>query len=138
MSVSIPESHRDLLERPIYAVVTTVMPDGQPQSTVVWVDAEGDRVRFSVGQSRQKIKNLQANPRVTFMLIDPDNAFRWLEIRGQVVEMNFERGHELIEALSRKYMGQPYYGGYNTWLTAEQDPRLFIAVQPTKITAFGR
>jgi PPOX class probable F420-dependent enzyme len=138
MSVSIPESHRDLLERPIYATVTTVMPDGQPQSTVVWVDAEGDRVRFSVGQGRQKIKNLQANPRVTFMLIDPDNPYRWMEIRGKVVEMNFERGHELIEALSWKYMGQPYYGGFNARVTAEQDPRLFIAVQPTKITTFGR
>lgn len=138
MSVSIPPSHRDLLERPIYAVVTTVMPDGQPQSTVVWVDADEDLVRFSVTQGRQKVKNLHSNPRVTFMLIDPDNPYRWMEIRGQVVEMNLERGHELIEALSWKYMGQSYYGGFNTRVTGEQDPRLFIAVQPTKITTFGR
>lgn len=128
----IPDTHKDLVEKPYYAVVTTVMPDGQPQSTVVWVDYDGENIRFNTARGRQKDKNLQDNPKVTLVIVDPNDGFHWLEVRG-TAEMTEEGGREQIEALSHKYMGQKYYGGYNTWKKPEDETRLVVRIHATKL-----
>jgi len=133
MIALIPETHQDLLERPIFVVATTVMPDGQPQSTVVWWDDEGDFVRINTARGRQKEKNLLRNPKITLMAVDPDDGYHWLEIRGVVDSMTEEGGVEHIEALSRKYNnGQGYYGGY-TQKKPEDETRLIVYIRPLKV-----
>jgi PPOX class probable F420-dependent enzyme len=84
---AIPEADRDLLEGRIYAVLATVMPDGQPQSTVVWCDYDGTHVLINTMRGFRKEKNMRANPRVTLLAYDQCNPLRSLEVRGTVVEM---------------------------------------------------
>jgi PPOX class probable F420-dependent enzyme len=134
---TIPDSHRDLLEKPVYAIVTTLMPDGQPQSTVVWADMEGDNVRFNTARGRQKDKNLQQDPRVTLVLVDPQDPFRWLEVRGTTT-MTEAGGREQIEALSWKYTGQKYYGGFNKRTNPEDETRVIVTIHATKVQVVGR
>ena len=137
MPDQIPDEFKDLLERPIYPIATTVMPDGQPQSTVVWADAEGDFVRINTVKGRQKERNLRRNPKITLVFVDPDNAYRWIEVRGEVESMTEEGGVDHIEALSRKYnKGQAYYGDFNTRTTREQETRLVVNIRPTKVFAY--
>lgn len=133
----IPDSHKDLFEKPIYAVVTTVMPDGQPQSTVVWADMVDGNVRFNTARGRQKDKNLQRNPKVTIVLVDPENPFRWIEVRGTST-MTEDGGRDQIEALSWKYKGQKYYGGFNTRTNPEDETRLVVTIHATKVLTVGR
>jgi PPOX class probable F420-dependent enzyme len=129
----IPDTHKDLVEKPYYAVVTTVMPDGQPQSTVVWADYDGENIRFNTARGRQKDKNLQDNPKVTLVIVDPTNGFHWLEVRG-TAEVTEEGGREHIEALSQKYTGQKYYGGFNTYSTPENETRVTVRINATKVS----
>lgn len=131
----IPDSHKDLVEKPYFGVVTTVMPDGQPQSTVVWVDYDGENLRFNTARGRQKDKNLLANPKVTLVIVDPHNGFHWLEVRG-TAEVTEAGGREHIESLSRKYTGRNYYGDFNTRTTPEQETRLKITIHATKVNLF--
>jgi PPOX class probable F420-dependent enzyme len=134
MSATIPDDFRDLFERPIYAVVTTVMPSGQPQSTVVWVDYDGTFVRINTVQGRQKERNLRRNPKITLVLLDPDNAYRWIEVRGQVESITEGGGVEHIEALSRKYNnGRAYYGDWNTRTTPQTETRVVVNIRPVKV-----
>ncbi|NWG16153.1 MAG: PPOX class F420-dependent oxidoreductase [Chloroflexi bacterium] len=135
-AVLIPESHRDLLEKPVYAVLTTLMPDGQPQSTVVWADYDGQHVRVNMTYGRQKEKNIRRDPRVSLVLLDPDNPYRWLEVRGQVTAISEEGGTEHIEALSWKYQGRSYYGDFAPAERRSQETRLLVKITPVKVTIF--
>ena len=128
----IPDTHKDLVEKPYYAIVTTVMPDGQPQSTVVWADYDGKNIRFNTARGRQKDKNLLDNPKVTLVIIDPTNGFHWLELRG-IAHVTEEGGRDHIESLSHKYTGQKYYGGFNTYSTPETETRLLVTIEETKL-----
>ena len=131
-NATIPDSHKDLFEKPYYAVVTTVMPDGQPQSTVVWADFDGENVRFNTARGRQKDKNLQENPKVTLVVVNPNDGYNWIEVRGEA-EMTEAGGQEHIEKLSWKYMGQKYYGGFNQWTKPEDETRLIVTIRATKV-----
>jgi PPOX class probable F420-dependent enzyme len=82
--VSIPDSHQDLLDGQI-ATLATVGPDGRPQVTAVWFLAEEGKVRISLNTARQKVKNLQRDPRSTVFILDPANPYRYLELRGDAV-----------------------------------------------------
>ena len=137
MSVTVPDSHKDLFEQPVYAVVTTVLPDGQPQSTVIWVDYDGQYVLFTTAQGRQKEKNLAANPKVTVILIDPRDPYRWIEVRGKVEEATTDGAFDHIEKMSWKYKNQKYYGGYNKrYSSRDQETRILYKIKPTKINAY--
>lgn len=132
---TIPDSHRDLFEKPVYAVLTTIMPDGQPQSTVVWVDYDGEYMRFNTARGRQKDKNVARNPKVTLLLMDPENPYRWIEVRGRVDEGTEEGAVDHIESLSWKYKGQKYYGGYTSRAPSEET-RVMYRIKPTKVTVY--
>jgi PPOX class probable F420-dependent enzyme len=134
---TIPSSHRDLFEKPVYAVLTTVMPDGQPQSTVVWVDSDGEQVRFNTARGRQKDKNVARNPKATVLLMDPENPYRWLEIRGRVDEGIEDGAVDHIESLSWKYKGMKYYGGYSKRNPADEI-RVTYRITPTRITVYPK
>jgi len=87
MTATIPNSHLDLLLNPVDGVLTTLMPDGQPQMSIVWVDYDGQYVLINTTLERQKGKNMVANPRVNVLIIDPKNGSRFLEVRGYVTEI---------------------------------------------------
>ncbi|MBI5667344.1 MAG: PPOX class F420-dependent oxidoreductase [Chloroflexi bacterium] len=136
MTIFIPDSHKDLFEKPVYAALTTIMPDGQPQSTVVWTDYDGQYVRVNVARGRQKLKNMERNPKVSVLLIDPQDAFRWIEVRGTVEEITEQGGAEHIEALSRKYLGRGYYGDFTPAERRQQETRLVVKIRPTRVVVF--
>jgi PPOX class probable F420-dependent enzyme len=101
---------RRLLERPNYAHLATLLPDGSPHSVPVWIDVEGrDKVVILTGPGSRKARNIEKDPRVAISIIDVDQPQASVLIRGQVVELiDGDRGWEIIDRISRKYTGQPY------------------------------
>jgi PPOX class probable F420-dependent enzyme len=105
----IPDSHLDLFEKKAFAHLATLMPSGQPQVTPVWIDYDGHFVVFNTAEGRQKDKNLQHDARVALSIADPDNPYRYLEVRGQVAERTRDGADQHIDALARKYLGKDKY-----------------------------
>ena len=136
MSAEIPTSHKDLLERAIYTVLVTVMPDGQPQASIVWCKYDGAHIQVSTIRGRQKEKNMSARPMATLLALDPQDPFRFLEIRGMVDEMTEEGGVELINELSMAYVNQQFYGGYTSAERAGQEVRVVCKIKPKKVVAY--
>lgn len=137
-TATIPESHRDLLTRPVYVTLVTLMPDGQPQANVVWADLEGELVVVNAEGSRQKVKNMRRNPRVTILAVDPGDPYRWIEVRGRVERISEEDGAAVINRLSRKYDGQDYFGGRVPLEQAQVQRRVTFRVRPTRVVTKGR
>src|SRR5690349_1013578 len=106
-STRIPETHLDLLEKPYWAALTTLMPDGQPQTTPVWCSREGDSVLINSMVSFRKTRNMRANPRVSLLIYDPHNPIHAMEVRGLVTEMTEDGALEHLNELTCKYMGKP-------------------------------
>ena len=135
---TIPDSHRDLLTGPVYAVLTTLMPDGQPQSSVVWADYDGEYVLVNTAKGRQKERNMAERPKVTVLAIDTDQPFRWIEVRGEVSEITEEGGVAHIDKMAQLYAGQPsYYGHVAPASQATQETRVICKIVPARVVAFG-
>jgi PPOX class probable F420-dependent enzyme len=109
MAETYPDKYADLMTKKIFAGLATLMPDGSPQVTPVWIDYDGEHVVFNTAVGRQKDKNLQREPRVSLMLVDPENPYRYLEIRGRVVERTMEGADEHINKMAKKYLDQDVY-----------------------------
>jgi PPOX class probable F420-dependent enzyme len=109
MSAKIPEDYMDLFHKKAFGSFTTLMPDGSPQTTPVWVDLVDDKVLVNSALGRQKDKNLRRDPRVAVTLIDPDNPYRYLELRGRVSEITHEGADRHIDKMAKKYLGQDKY-----------------------------
>ena len=111
MGKTIPEEFLDLANGPRVAALSTVMPDGQPQTTVVWCDFDGIYLRVNTMRGFRKEKNMRLNPKVTLLCFDPRRPLRSLEIRGTVVEMTESGAGEHLDGLSELYTGRsPYFG----------------------------
>jgi PPOX class probable F420-dependent enzyme len=132
MTAQIPESHRDLLDGPIIAALATLMPDGQPQVTPVWCSYDGTYVIVNATADRQKHKNMVERPRVTLMVVDPQNQFRYLEIRGVVEVITAEGGGESMNELSLLYTGKPKRYGIEA-PPREALERLLYKIKPTHV-----
>jgi PPOX class probable F420-dependent enzyme len=92
-----------------FAALTTLLPDGHPQTQVMWVDADSEHLSVNTEVHRQKVRNVERDPRVTLMIWDKEDPYRFVEVRGEVVEK--VRGPEArkhIDELSHKYRGRPY------------------------------
>ena len=85
------------------------MPDGRPQVTPVWVDVDGDQVIFNSAKGRQKDRNVRRDPRVAISIVDPENPYRYLEIRGRVIEITEQGAQEHIDKMAKKYLGVDKY-----------------------------
>lgn len=109
MPVAIPEQYTDLLQKKAFAHLATVMPDGSPQVTPVWFDYDGSYLRINSAKGRRKDKNMRRRPDVALAISDPDNPYRYLQIRGKVVEITEEAADAHIDALAKKYLGQERY-----------------------------
>ena len=103
MPEAIPEKYRDLFSKRAFASLATLMPDGRPQVTPVWCDLEGDYVLFNSAKGRQKDRNVRRDPRVAMAIVDPDNPYRYLEIRGRVVEITEQGADAHIDKMAKKY-----------------------------------
>ena len=103
----ISDNARILLEQPIFASLATIGPDGHPQVTVIWLHVEGDKVVFNTAEGRAKHRNMVADPRVTVMLLDPENGYRYAELRG-TVEVTTDGADQSIDELAQKYLGTDY------------------------------
>jgi PPOX class probable F420-dependent enzyme len=134
MSTSIPESHLDLLTRPIHGVLTTMMPDGQPQSSLVWCDYDGECAQVNTTRERQKGRNMQANPKVSLLIVDPENTGRFLQIRGEA-ELVEEGALEHLDRITRQYTSHPQYYGYVFPLEKRNhETRIICRIHARKIT----
>lgn len=135
MAVRIPDSHRDLLTEPVHAVLTTMMPDGQPQSSIVWADYDGAHVLINTTLERQKGRNMQANPKVTLLVIDPKNNSRWIEVRGKVVEITENCAEIHADKLTRLYTGkQHFYGDIYPVQQKRMETRVIVKIEPVKVS----
>jgi PPOX class probable F420-dependent enzyme len=124
MPATPPESHADLLERPLFAHLATVRPDGSPQSNVMWFEYVDGVVRFTHTSGRQKYKNLQHEKRVAFSIADPDDQYRFLEVRGEVSSID----QDTPEADFYKHLQKRYGVSYPIPDAAE---RVIITITPS-------
>ena len=132
MTSLIPDSHRDLLDRPIIVALATTMPDNTIQVTPVWCSYDGTHVIVNATADRQKHRNMRDRPHVTIMAFDPDNQFRYLEVRGIVEEITAEGGGESMNELSLLYTGKPKRYGIEA-PSREEDERLLYKIKPLKV-----
>lgn len=133
-AVSVPESLADLLawESKALAHIATTGPDGGPQSSPVWFDWENNQLTVSLYDSSQKMKNLQRDPRLSVSIVDPANAYRYVEIRG--VAVAFEPDTELvfITRMAGKYLGLDHYPWHE-----EGQVEVTVTINPTRITGMS-
>jgi PPOX class probable F420-dependent enzyme len=110
MASAVPEDYLDLINsKKAFAQMGTLMPDGSPQVTPVWCDMEGDLIRVNSAKGRQKDRNVRRDPRVALCLMDPENPYRYVELRGRVVEITEEGADAHIDSLAYKYLGAESY-----------------------------
>lgn len=108
---SIPQEYRDLFEQPSFAFVATSLPDGAPHVTPTWVDYDGEYVLVNTTLDSRKDRNVRKDPRVALAIADPENPYRYLSVRGEVVERREEGAREHLDELAERYTGQPKYPG---------------------------
>ncbi len=106
---TIPESHADILGKQAFAHLSTLMPDGSPQSSPVWIDTADGKVVINSAEGRRKDKNIRADPRIAVSITDPDNPYRCVMIRGKVVDITTEGADAHIDAMAKKYLGKDSY-----------------------------
>ena len=134
MNLPIPDSHLDVLTRPIHGVPTTMMADGQPQSSLVWCDYDGECARVNTTRQREKGRNMLANPKVCLLVVDPEDTARYLEIRGEV-ELIEDGALDHLDQLTRRYTPHPhYYGSIYPLEQQARETRIICRIHATKIT----
>jgi PPOX class probable F420-dependent enzyme len=139
MSISIPTSHRDLLERPVCVVLSTTMPDGTPQLTPVWCDYDETHIRIPTVSGRRKVKNMRERPKVSILAMDPENPNRYLEVRGVVDAITEEGALEHLRAVTMAYEGTPdFYGAVAPLELEGKEVRVIVKVRPTHVLTFGK
>jgi PPOX class probable F420-dependent enzyme len=109
MAEKLPDKYADLLQKKAFANLATLNSDGSPQVTPVWVDYDGNYVRINSARGRQKDKNITRDPRVSLAIQDPENPYRYLEIRGKVIEATEKGADDHINKLAKKYLGKDEY-----------------------------
>ena len=137
MSSKVPASHVDLLEGPYFAVLTTMAPSGQPENTVVWCSWDGEHVLVNTADGRRKPANVRNNPKVALTVIDPQNPFRWIDVRGEVEEIVPDPAYANINAHARLYAGvDEYYGGVAPAESKGKEERIIFKIRPDRVLAF--
>jgi PPOX class probable F420-dependent enzyme len=133
----IPDSFRDLADCPPVAALSTVMPDGHPQTSVVWCDFDGTCVRVNTMRGFQKERNMRRDPRVTLLCYDPRNTGRYLEIRGSVVEMTEAGASEHLDSIASAYLGRPvhYFGDVIDARFADSETPVLCRILPSHVVA---
>lgn len=136
MLITIPNTHIDLFQNPVHGVLTTLMTDGMPQSSIVWVDYDGEYVLINTTLERQKGRNMQLNQKVSVLVIDPKDSSRWVEVRGQVMEMTCEDAEAHADKLTQRYCPgkQHFYRDIYPPEQKEKETRVIARIQPVKVS----
>ena len=132
MADVLSEKARKLIGRPVLASLATVNPDGSPQATPLWVDLDGDDVRFNTAQHRKKARNLTRNGRVAVTVIDPDDPYNVVAFEGTVVDVTTEGADDHIDSLAHKYLGVDSYPNRR-----EGEVRITVRVRTDRILMQG-
>ena len=125
----IPESHRDLLsdEKKAFAFLATIMDDGSPQVTPVWFDTTEDQIRLNTARGRVKDRNMAARPYVALAIIDPEDMYHYVQLRGEVVQATEVGAREHIDKLAKKYLGAGSFPSY------KGETRVMYFVKPLSV-----
>ena len=133
MAATIPDNFKDLLTTKLtFAHLGTVMKDGTPQVTPVWFSYDGTHVLLNSAKGRVKDRNMRARPHVALSIIDPDNAYRYLQIIGKITDITEQGADAHIDALAKKYMGQDTYP-----FRQPGEERVIYKVTPGKVQSMG-
>ena len=123
---------KELAKGPNFGVISTLMPDGLPSTHMMWIDCDDEYLLVNTETGRQKHKNILRDPKVCVTVWDPQNPYRYAEVRGEVVEMiKGQQARDHIDELSHKYTGQPYN---DQWITTE---RVILRIRPTRQRVTG-
>ena len=128
----IPDKYKDLFQKKAFAHLATVGADGNPQVTPVWVDFDGTHIRFNTARGRVKDKNLRRNPTAALSIQDPDNPYRYMQVRGRVAEITEQGADAHLDALAKKYINQDKY----PWRRPDE-VRVTYKILPEKIHTLG-
>lgn len=132
MAVEIPKSHRDLLNKKALAHLATLTAKGAPQVTPVWFDYDGTFLRVNSAKDRAKDRHIRRDARVALSIVDPDDAYRYLEIGGKVVEITEEGADRHIDALAKTYLGVDRYPFHRATET-----RVIYKIEPLRTFRMG-
>ena len=134
MSADIPAKFLDLVDGPPVAALSTLMPNGGPQTTAVWCDFDGAYVRVNTMRGFRKERNMRLNPRVTLLCFDPREPLRYVEVRGVVAEMTEAGAREHLDGLSLRYTGlTPYFGGCVPAELAATETSVLCRIRPVHV-----
>jgi PPOX class probable F420-dependent enzyme len=129
----IPAAYHDLLTtKKAFAHLATLMPDGSPQVTPVWFDYTNGHIRVNTAKGRVKARNMAEGSRVALSILDPDNPYRYLQVRGKVVAVTEEGGNAHIDSLAKKYLGKDVYPWHSP-----KDIRTIYEIEPLAAQAMG-
>jgi PPOX class probable F420-dependent enzyme len=128
----IPEKYRDLFDKKAFASLGTLMPDGRPQVTPVWCDFDGTHVIVNSAKGRRKDQNMRRDPRVALAILDPDNPYRYLEVRGKVVEVTEQGADAHIDKMAKKYLGLDKYANRRPG-----EVRVIYKILPERFSSMG-
>ena len=132
MSSSFPEKYLDLFQKKALGAFTTLMPDGSPQTTPVWVDYLDGEIWVNTAVGRQKDRNVRRDPRVAVAIVDPDNVYRYVGVRGRVREITLDGADAHIDKMARKYLGKDKY----PWRQPDQQ-RVLLKISVEKTETMG-
>lgn len=132
MAVPLSSGFLTLLREPVHCQVATLMPDGSPHLTQVWVDTDGEHILINTAEGRQKVRNVRRDPRVALNIVDPTNAWRLANVRGRVVEITTDGADALIDRLAKKYLGADAYP-----FRQPGEVRVTLKIAPDKIIEAG-
>jgi PPOX class probable F420-dependent enzyme len=132
MAASIPDKYKDLFNKVALAHLATLMTDGRPQVTPVWVDFDGSHIRVNSAKGRVKDKNMRRHKRVALSIADPDNPYRYLAVQGEVVDVTEEGADDHINALAKKYLGKDQYP-----FRQPGEVRVIYKIRPDRVTQSG-
>lgn len=130
----ITDTYADLFEWETrsFAHVATVGPGGEPHSSPVWFDWDGESIKFSLTTGRQKYRNLERDKRISLSIIDPENDYRYVEVRGELVDVEPDPNIDFISRMAKKYIDKDRYPWHR-----EGDERVVMVVRPVKISGMG-
>ena len=130
---AIPEKYLDLLkQKKAFATLATVMPDGSPQATPVWFDYTGDAIRVNTAKGRVKARNMKEGAPVALSIMDPDNAYRYIQVRGRVRRVTENGADAHIDSLAKKYLGKDKYP-----FRQPGEQRVIYKIRPDKVATMG-
>ena len=132
MAHEIIDKYSDLFKKKAFANLGTLMKDGSPQVTPVWCDYDGKHIRVNSARGRVKDLNIRRDPRVALAVVDPENPYRYIEVRGKVVEITEKGADDHINSLSNKYLGNPVYP-----FRQPGEVRVLYKIEPEKFSAMG-